>query len=246
MTIMAVMTTAPNTIEFWYSSSLNETAALMPKSPRRPTTHEEHAAVAKSPPIRDANIPVLALPSVGATEALHARQHFQFSNCSTTTRPKRQERKRRIRTSVHLMMDHWSLRLLPGTPKTGMEKNTAKESTAMQTKIAFLRFVLRERRMPMRTSSMRGGMDLRVEESFCLLLREPPDVHGLAVPNDGGNRFHVVALRRIAALIAFATVLDDLAAASLLFDGGVQRLESCPTQRTAGGDDLEGGHKNGG
>jgi hypothetical protein len=71
-------------------------------------------------------------------------------------------------------------------------------------------------------------------------------VDDCAVPDDGRHGFHTGAFRGLAAFIAAAAPLNDRAAASSLFNGGAQRFEGGPAQGAIGGNDLEGGHGEGG
>lgn len=141
------------------------------------------------------------------------------------------------------MMDHWSLKLLSVTPKTGMEKNTTKEIATMQRKNVFLRRVRRDCAMPERTVSGRGDINLRGEESFCLLFRELPDMDDDAIPHNGWNSAHAILSRWLTADITAASALDNCTAALVFADCRMEDISRAAAERAIRRENLEGGHR---
>lgn len=96
--------------------------------------------------------------------------------------------------------------------------------------------------MPMRTFRKEDTYS-RGEESFCLLLRELPDVDDHAIPHNGRNSAHTVLPRRFAADVTAAAALDDCTAALMLANGRAGGLSSAAAERAIRREDLEGGHR---
>jgi len=86
-------------------------------------------------------------------------------------------------------------------------------------------------------------MHSRGEESFCLLLRELPDVDDHAIPHNGRNGIYAILPRRFAADVTAAAALDNCTAALALVDCRVEGHSRAAAERAIRREDLEGGHR---